>query len=407
MSECPFHRLLDFDSFTDGTPRALIAELRRSQPVYWEEDDYGTGGHWTVLRGDDIDRVLKTPELFSNRLGPLLEDMPPEVLAEQQQSLTFMDPPEHRQYRQIVDYAFRPKATAAREPAMRAQAKAIIDAVIDRGECEFVNEVALQLPMRVMFTLLGVRERDYRRVVGLTNTLTLADDPDFAADRADGFMASMQLMDYGTELAADHRAEPRETMTMEVLESTIDGRQLSDREFGRFFNNLIVGGVETTRNTLAFAIYELIRHPEQYDMLKADPTLVADAIEEVLRHRNTVVYLRRTATADTELGGQRIRAGDKVVCILGGPNRDEAHFADPDTFDITRPRREQVRRHYRTFGAGPHFCIGVHQARMNLTVMLDEIVARMDNFRLLAEPKLARSIFMDGFKEMRVAFDRR
>lgn len=407
MSDCPFHssqRLLDLDSFSAGTPRDAIRQLREQHRILWQEDDFATGGHWLLFQQQDIDYVLKTTEIFSNRWGPLLEDLPPELLPEQQQSMTFMDPPEHRRYRSIVDYAFRPKAIAAREAQMRDQARDIIDAVIDRGECEFVTEVAQELPMRVMFTLLGVKPEDYRYVVDLTNTLSLADDPDFAENRAAGFKASMDLIEFGTALAADHRRNPRDSMTQEVLQTELEGKRLTDREFGRFFNNLIVGGVETTRNTLAWAIYEFIRQPEQYQLLQSNPALAEDAVEEILRLRNTVVYLRRTATRETELAGQAIKAGDKVVCILGAPNHDPQFFTDPERFDITRPQREAVRRHYRTFGAGPHFCIGVHQARLNLVVMLQEIASRMDHLRLLEEPSHARSFFMDGFKQMRVGF---
>jgi len=405
MNQCPRHALLDFERFSHGTPRQLINQLREQHRILWETDDY-SGGHWLLFHQEDIDHVLKTPELFTNNFSPILDDFPPGILAEQQQSMTFMDPPEHRKYRSLVDYAFRLKQLEARKPLMRRIAKETVDRVIGRGECEFVTDIAMQMPMRVMFALLGVEERDYDHVVNLVNTLSLADDPEFAENRALGFQASIELIEFGTRLAADHRARPRDSMTMDVINAAIDGRALGDREFGRFFNNLIVGGLETTRNTLALGLHQLILHPEQYRMLEQDPALVPSAVEEFLRHQNTVVYLRRTATRDMEYLGQRIRKGDKLVCVLGAPNRDPAFFPDPDRFDITRPLND-TRKHYRTFGQGPHYCVGVHQARLNLEVMLGEIVRRMTNFRLLAPPRHARSIFMDGYKEMRVAFDRR
>lgn len=405
MASCPHASLLNLTNFEQGTPRAEIARLRGACRIVWQKDEYANGGHWLVLQRDDIDQVLKTPENFTNNFGPLLEDFPEEFLAEQQQSLTFMDPPRHRNYRALADYAFRPKQLQARLPIMQAMACDIIDTVIDKGECEFVQEVALQLPMRVMYSLLGVRERDFQRVVDLTNTLTLSSDPDYAADRMQGFIASMELIQFGEQLAADHRREPRDTMTMDMLNSEIEGRALDDREFGRFFVNLIVGGVETTRNTLAWLVYELIQQPEHYRALQADPSLVSNAVEEILRLQNTVVYLRRTATRDMAFAGQSIKKGDKLVCVLGAPNRDPAFFDKPDRFDIHR-NPATTRRHYRTFGAGPHFCIGVHQARMNLEVMTREITQRMTNLRLLAEPVHFRSNFMDGFKQMPLAFDK-
>jgi cytochrome P450 len=359
-----------------------------------------------VFRQEDIDHVLKTPALFSNAFSPILDDFPPEVLAEQQKSLTFMDPPEHRKYRTLIDSAFRLKALEARRPAMEQAAREIVDAVIDRGECEFVTDIAMQMPMRVMFDLLGVRAGDYAHVVQLVNTLSMADDPDFAENRMLGFQASMDLIDFGAELAADHRRNPRASMTMEVLEARVDGRALDDGEFGRLFNNLVVGGLETTRNTLALGLHQLILHPEQYRLLQENPALVPGAVEEFLRHQNTVVYLRRTATQDMEFLGEQIMQGDKLVCVLGSPNRDPAIFADPDRFDITRDPAPS-RKHYRTFGQGPHYCVGVHQARLNLEVMLAEIVRRMTALRLLAAPRHTRSIFMEGYKEMRLGFERR
>ena len=299
MNHCPMHTLLDFERFRHGTPRELINRLREEHRILWETDDY-SGGHWLLFHQDDIDHVLKTPELFTNSYSPILDDFPAEILAEQQQSMTFMDPPGHRKYRSLVDYAFRLKQLEARKPLMHRIARETVDRVIDRGECEFVNEIAMQMPMRVMFALLGVRDQDFGYVVDLVNTLALADDPEFAENRALGFQASMELIEFGTRLAADHRRNPRDSMTMDVINTAIDGRALGDREFGRFFNNLVVGGLETTRNTLALGLHQLILHPEQYRLLEQDPGLVAGAVEEFLRHQNTVVYLRRTATRDME-----------------------------------------------------------------------------------------------------------
>lgn len=404
MTQCP--HLLNLESFAKGTPRALINELRSGHRILWERDDFATGGHWLLFQQQDIDYVLRSSALFTSGFGPLLEDFPADILAEQSQSMTFMDPPQHRKYRALVEYAFRPTLMAEREPIMRGFAKTILDKVIDRGSCEFVNEVAIQLPMRVMFYLLGVREDDYQHVVDLTNTLALADDPDFAENRQAGFLASIALIEFGTQLAADHRAHPRESMTMDVINATLDGERLSDREFGRFFNNLIVGGIETTRNTLAWGMYDFCHDLAQYRALQADPALVPGAVEEILRYRNPVAYLRRTSTCDQDLAGQAIKKGDKVICVLASPNRDPAFFERPDEFDIRRPIAD-TRRNTRTFGGGPHYCLGFHQARLNLTVMLGEIANRMDNPRLLAEPKHARSFFMDGFKELRLGFDKR
>ncbi len=165
----------------------------------------------------------------------------------------------------------------------------------------------------------------------------------------------------------------------------------------------MAGGVETTRNTLSWLFYEFARHPEQFALVKDDISLVPGAVEEALRLRNTVVYLRRTATRDMEFAGESIRKGDKLVCVLGSPNRDPALFENPDLFDVTRPVAE-TRRHYKTFGSGPHFCIGVHQARMNLEVMTRVLVERLDQLLVLKEPVWFRSNFMDGFTSLELGY---
>jgi cytochrome P450 len=404
MDPIPATSLLHLDHFAEGTPRAEIARLRRAHRLLWQEDGYAMGGHWLVFQRDDIDVVLKNPDRFTNAHGPLLEDTPDAILGELQQSMTFQDPPAHRVLRSLGDLAFKPDSLAARRPLMQTMARDILDALGDRRECEFIADVAMQLPMRILFRLLGVREDDYSRVVDLTNTLTLANDPDFAENRLAGFQAGIDLIAFGESLAADLRRDRRDSLSLAMLDAERGGRRLDDREFGRLFQNLVVGGVETTRNTLGWLLYELIRHPDQYARLQADPSLVEGASEEILRFRNTVVYLRRTATRDQEFAGEKLRAGDKLVCLLASVNRDERYFEEPDRFDIGRDPA-QNRRNMRTFGNGPHFCIGHQQARMNVEVMTAEIARRWSNPRLLEPPVHFRSNFMDGFKTMRVAFD--
>lgn len=404
MDPIPASSLLHLDHFAAGTPREEIARLRRAHRLLWQTDGYARGGHWLVFQRDDIDFVLKNPDRFTNAHGPLVEDTPDAILGELQQSMTFQDPPAHRALRSLGDLAFKPDSLDARRPLMETMARQILDGLGDRRECEFISEVAMQLPMRILFRLLGVREEDYARVVELTNTLTLANDPDFAENRLAGFQASIELIAFGEALGADLRASRRDSLSLAMLDAERGGRRLSDREFGRLFQNLVVGGVETTRNTLGWLLYELIRHPEQYARLQADPGLVEGAVEEILRYRNTVVYLRRTATRDQEFAGEQLRAGDKLVCLLASVNRDERYFDDPDRFDIGRDPGHN-RRNARTFGHGPHFCIGHQQARMNLEVMTAAIAARWSSPRLLSEPVYFRSNFMDGFKSMRVGFD--
>ena len=405
MSTCPHASLLDLDNFASGTPREEIERLRSSgERLVWQTDEYANGGHWLVLQRDDIDTVLRTPADFTNNFGPLLEDFPEEALAIQQESMTFMDPPRHRQYRSLVDGAFRPNVMVDREPLIRSLAKAVIDDIIDQGRCEFVQDVALQTPMRTILSLLGVPESDFNRVADIVNTMTLANDPDYAASRDEGFDASMAAFAYGVELANDHLANPRDSLTMNLLNADVDGEQLSPDQYGGFFVNLIVGGMETTRNMSGWLIYEFIQHPEQFAMVQRDLSLIPNAIEEILRYRNTVVYLRRTATHDMAFAEKQVKKGDKVVCVLGSPNRDASYFDEPNRFDIMRDR-ELTRRNIRTFGGGPHFCLGMHQARLIMVALFEQIASRMTNLQLASEPLHYRSNFMDGFKKLEITFD--
>jgi cholest-4-en-3-one 26-monooxygenase len=236
--------------------------------------------------------------------------------------------------------------------------------------------------------------------------MTLANDPDYGGKREDGFLAIGEFMAWARKLAASHREQPRDNLTMELLNAEIDGVKLSDEEFAVIFQGLIIGGTETTRNTLSWLFYELIKHPEQLALLQDDLNLIPDAIEEILRYRNTVVYLRRTATGDFEFAGEHIQRGAKLICVLASVSRDENYFEDPDTFDI---RRDPVytRRTMRTFGFGVHTCLGQHQARLNLEMMTREILTRMTDFKLIEEPTHFRSNFMDGFKKMPLGFARR
>lgn len=407
-AQCPVAHLTDLDNFREGAPYALFNQCRQGPAVCWEEESVSArGGHWNVFRRRQIDQVMKHPELFSNTGGPSLEDTPPELLSPEMQSLNLMDPPRHRQNRALVDYAFKPSEIHRREAGLRAIARELIEAVQDQGECDFVASIAAPLPLRVICDILGVPDADRRHVYDIVNTSVLAQDPEFAGSREDGFVAHAQIIEYGTRLAAAHRETPRDSLTTEILDTEAEGQRMSDHEYGLLFHNLIVGGIETTRNAIAFGLYELIRHPEQLALLQREPERIADAIEEILRYRAPVIYFRRTALQDTELDGQQIRAGDTVICWLASANRDQDSFAEPEQFDITRNQREPVRRHYRTFGVGPHFCLGVHLARLELQIGFEELLGRLTDFELVEPPTPAISMFNDGFKRMPIRFRRR
>lgn len=404
MSGCPFHKdLLNLANFAQGTPREAIAELRATHRLVQQQSPEGDS-YWLVLHKADIDQVLRDPASFSSRNGPLLEDIPEPLLSTLRQAMTFMDPPAHRAKRGLVDYAFRPDVLETRRDMMQRKVSAIVDRVAAQGQCEFVSEVAMPLPVHVIFTLLGFPDSEQKHLVDLVNSMTLANDPDYAGSREEGFAASAGLIQWAAAWAARRRDEERkDDMTQQLLEAEIEGQRLSDEAFGAVVQGIMVGGTETTRNTLSWLFYELIRHPEQLALLQTEPERIPAAVEEILRYRNTVVYTRRTATREVELAGQTLREGDKVVCLLSSVSRDPELFANPDTFDITRDP-VATRRNLRSFGFGPHVCLGQHQARLNLEMMTRELLGRLRDFRLVEEPTHFRSNFMDGFKRMPMTF---
>lgn len=407
-SGCPVSHLMDLSNFRDGAPYPLFNQCRQGPAVCWEEETVSRrGGHWNVFRRREIDQVMKHPELFSNTGGPSLEDTPPALLTPEMQSLNLMDPPRHRQNRALVDYAFKPSAIRRRESELRGIARELIAAMREREECDFVASFAAPLPLRVICDILGVPEAERQYVYDIVNVSVLAQDPEFANSRDEGFAAHAKIIEYGTQLAASHRESPRDSLTSQILDAEAEGQRLSDHDYGLLFHNLIVGGIETTRNAMAFGLYELIRHPEQLALLQREPERIGDVVEEILRFHAPTVYYRRTARQDTELGGQRIRAGDTVICWLASANRDENSFSEPEQFDVTRNQREPVRRHYRTFGVGPHFCLGVHLARLELQIAFEELLAALGNFELIEPPTPAVSMFNDGFKRMPIRFQRR
>ena len=263
----------------------------------------------------------------------------------------------------------------------------------------------MDLPLIAICELMGVPLEKRQRLFELTNIMLGMDDPELATSEEDGYNAAIEMFMLAMELAADHRANPKNDIVSVLLDGTVEDEPLSDEDFCNFFLMLIVAGNETTRTVTSHGMRLLMQHPQQYQALVDDPSLIEDAVEEILRYNPAVIAFRRTAMADLELGGQRVKTGDKILMYYGAASADESVFEDPDSFDITRNRREDVRNEHRAFGIGQHFCLGSHLARLELRVIFEEIIRRIRNPRLDGEIRWLRSNFISGIKAMPIAFD--
>jgi cholest-4-en-3-one 26-monooxygenase len=406
MSGCPHIDLTDPETFEGGAPREVFHYLRNQEPVYWHEDPRQGVGFWAVTKQKDLDFISKNPQLFSSEVKTcMLHESEPDRIELMSHQMINMDPPKHLKYRRLVRSAFTPKKVDSYSERFREVARDILARAIEGGECEFVTEVSAELPLIAICELMGVPLDKRQRLFELTNIMIGMDDPDLATTAQDGENAMMEMFFMAQELAAEHRANPREDIVNVLLHGTVEDEPLSEEEFCHFFLLLIVAGNETTRTVTTHGMRLLMENPEQYEALVNDPALLEDAIEEFLRYNPAVIAFRRTATEDVELGGQMIREGDKVEMFYASASSDEDVFSDPDTFDITRGQREDVRNSHRAFGIGEHFCLGSHLARLELRVIFEEILRHIRNPRFNGEVRWLRSNFINGIKSMPIAFD--
>lgn len=407
MSVCPYHiNLNNPDTFRGGLPRESFRWLRQNQPVAWHEPRDGQPGYWAITRQEDLDFISKHPELFSSEERTcFLQDLPDDQLAMQRLLMINMDPPKHLKYRRLVRSAFTPRKVDSYGPRFREIAADILDRAVEGGRCDFVEDIAVELPLIAICELMGVPLERRQRLFELTNIMLGMDDPELTTSEEDGMNAMLEMFMLGMELAAAHRESPSEGIVGTLLEGTVEDEPLTDDEFCYFFLLLIVAGNETTRTVTSQGMRLLLENPEQYQKLVDNPDLIPDAIEEFLRYNPAVIAFRRTAMQDIELGGASIRKGDLVQLFYGAASADEAVFSDSDRFDILRNQYEDVRNGHRAFGVGQHFCLGSHLARLELETIFREIVKRIRNPRLDGEIRWLRSNFINGIKAMPIKFD--
>ena len=409
MSECPFANLVDPDTYADGMPYQQLKEIRDAGPVVKMDDPITGIPYWVVTRQAELDYVSKNPALFSSaERSPFPMEFEDWLITDvHQKTIIGMDPPEHQVVRRIMRNAFTPKNVDSYEPKLREHAKRIVDAVASRGECEFVEEVAAELPLITILELLGVPLEDRKKFFDWTNTMIFADDPDMAVDEMAGQIASAEVIGYATELANKYFENPNDSLLGALLEGEVKGRRISEEEFGWMFILILVGGNESTRTVIAQGMRLLMENPDQLQYLVDNPDKIGNACEEMLRYNTAFIQMRRTAMEDLELGGQKIAKGDKILLHYHTINMDEDVFGeDAMEFDVRRAeRQEDLYNQHRSFGIGQHFCIGSHLARLELNIMMEEIIPRLRNPKFNGEPKFVRSFFVNAMKEMHITFD--
>ena len=410
MSQCPYstEALSQGATFAQGRPLELMKEVRNHEAVSWHRDTRNDMGYWAVMRQKEIDYVSKNPLLFSSAAkGIAFQEIPEDMLELQRQNLITMDPPNHLRYRRIVNAAFKPRYVEALHERFVDVFNDTLEPLLKKNHCEFVKEVSCELPLIAICEILGVPIEDRDMFFRCSNTL-LGSDEDEEIDEAQqaiSIAAQMELYGYADKVMEMARDNLKDDIVGTLLTAEIDGHRLTDDEFRSFFFLLIVAGNETTRTATTHGMRLLMEHPVQYQMLVDDPSLVEHAVEEILRFTAPIQCMRRTAMEDTELAGQQIKQGDKVVLFYQSSNHDESVFTDPEVFDITRGLREEVRNAHRSFGVGEHFCLGSHLARLELQVTFDGIVKHIRNPRLSREPEWVKSNFINSIREMNIEYD--
>jgi cytochrome P450 len=396
----PAINLIDPEYFAaHGHPWDQYEWLRANSPVFWHDEPDGPG-FWAITKYDDIRAISRTPKIFSSyETGVMLPDPDPMGLYAQRLMMLNMDPPQHDRFKLLVSRGFTPKNAPLLRPRIEELAREILDAAMQKGSCDFVSEIAGRLPSGLIAELMGMPREDGERLYNLTEIMHTNDD---AVATPEVKMAAIgEMLMYGQSVADKKRRDPGDDLATILVNAEVDGDRLTDEEFQWFFLLLVNAGGDTTRNLLAAGLQLLFDHPDQRAKLMSNVDgHLATAIEEMLRFSSPVSHFKRTVMEDTTIRGQAIKAGERVVMFYGSANRDEDIFESPNTFDITRDPNPHV-----AFGAGgPHLCLGMHVARVELAVMFKELLTRMPNVEANGDFARMHSSFIAGIHSMPVKY---
>lgn len=385
-------------------PRAEMFKLLRDQaPVVFMEEPEIEGfprgpGFWSVTRHADVMHVSRHPDLFCSGQGTNIPDLPQEV-GEFMGSMINMDAPRHTRLRMIVNRSFTPRMVNRIDEDVRIKARNIVAEAATLGSCDLVSEISAQLPLQIICEMMGIPPEHWGRVLELTNVIL--GDQETVPDMAALMAAVMEMAQLASDVGEDRLANPRDDLVSAMVSAEVDGEHLSPMEMASFFILLAAAGNETTRNAISHGVRLLTLHPDQRALWMGDvDTVTPTAVEEIVRWATPVIHFRRTATADTEIGGQRIAKGDKVVMWYESADRDERAFDDPYRFDVLRDPNE----HVGFGGGGPHFCLGANLARREIRVMFEELFRWLPDIAMTGEPDYLKSAFIHGIKRMPVEF---
>ena len=394
-----------WETFINGQPFDIFKRLREEAPIYWHEESLDfEPGFWALTKHEDIVRVSKDPMTFSSAVGGHLmtmgdpEVVDPSAVAAIIGNMIGMDPPDHQIYRKMVAPSFTPKAIRTLEGDMRQKIRELLENVEDKGEFNFVTEISEQLPLWVLCEMMGIPESERPKIRDLVNNLT---DASIQQDPNNAFQIwvnYMELFKMGRDMIEERRKNPTDDLMSVVANTKIEGGELPPELLDGFFLLMVIAGNETTRNTLTGGLMALTDNPEEREKLLKDPALISNATDEMLRWVTSVIYFRRTATKDTNIRGQDIKAGDKVVMWYGSANRDEDIFKDGHLFRVDR---ENAKKHL-AFGAGEHLCLGNRLGHMQIRILFEELLDRFPNIHSTSDPVRIPSNFLAGISELKV-----